>query len=38
DSLTTDITDDGNISDSSMNGNHEINNDDGPPPLACERG
>lgn len=38
DLLTTDISDDGNISDSSTSGNHEINNDDGPTPLTCEKG
>ncbi|CAF3940377.1 unnamed protein product, partial [Rotaria sp. Silwood1] len=38
DSLTNDITDDGNISDSSMSGNHEIIADEGPAPLTCERG
>ncbi|CAF0776010.1 unnamed protein product [Rotaria sp. Silwood1] len=37
DSLTNDITDDGNISDSSMSGNHEIIADEGPAPLTCER-
>ncbi|CAF0726477.1 unnamed protein product [Rotaria sordida] len=37
DSLTTDMTDDGNISDSSMSGNHEISSDSGPAPLTCER-
>jgi hypothetical protein len=38
DLLTTDITEDGNISDSSINGNNELVCDDGPVPSTCERG
>ncbi len=38
DLLTTDISDDGNISDNSTNGNNEIICDDGPTPLQCDRG
>lgn len=38
DLLTADINDDGNISDSSVNGNQEVIADDGPTPLTCERG
>ena len=34
---TTDITDDENLSDSSTNTNNEINCDDGPAPLTCDR-
>jgi hypothetical protein len=35
---TTDIMDDGNTSDSSINGNNENICDDGPAPLTCDRG
>ena len=36
--LTTDITDDGNTSDSSINDNHESSDDRETPPLKCEKG
>lgn len=35
---TADINDDGNTSDSSASAQHEVICDDGPVPLACERG
>lgn len=35
---TTDIPDDGNMSDSSATGSTEIICDDGPPPVTCDRG
>ncbi|CAF1085263.1 unnamed protein product [Adineta ricciae] len=37
DLLTTDIPDDGNTSDNSANGTSEVNHDDGPAPMLCER-
>lgn len=35
---STDINDDGNISDNSANDSHDIVADDGPVPVACDRG